>query len=101
MLQVFTEMPVLFLNPLRDVFGHFDTPNEHSEEPEGVIADVVGTRAEIGENGQNFEENRPVSLDDLGQPLNLIEKPKETEHFPGRRNILLQVVIDDHIQEFL
>lgn len=75
--------------------------DEDVEEPQGVVRDVVGDGAAVGEDGEDLEAQRLVGLEDLGEALDFVEEAEEAEDLAGGGNVLLEVVVDDHVLELL
>ena len=57
--------------------------NQDSQEPKGIVRYVIGDRATICKDRQQFEAKRFISLQNLSESLDLVEKPEQSEDFPS------------------
>ena len=75
--------------------------DEDVDQPEHVIGYVVGNRAAVCEDGQQLEPHRLVGFQYLGQALDFIEEPEQSEDLPCGGDVFFEVVVHDHIGELV
>ena len=64
-------------------FIHNLASNQDSQEPKGIVRYVIGDRATICKDRKQFEAKRLISLQNLSESLDLVEKPEQSEDFPS------------------
>ena len=56
---------------------------QDAQKPQDIVRDVVCNRTGVSKKRQDFETDRFVGVQDLGESFNLIEEAEQSEHFAG------------------
>lgn len=57
--------------------------NQYTQKPQHVVGNIICNGTSIGENRQQLESKRFISLEYFGEALDLIKKAEESENFAG------------------